>query len=82
MRKPLKYRSFKYFITLTWMSCHRKSSVKIVGGTYQGEMSKGLGEISQVLPLVSKFLAIEADVVGVAKHFLEEEASLLKIPQP
>ena len=65
MRKPLKYRSFKYFITLTWMSCHRKSSVKIVGGTYQGELGKGLGEVPQVFSLVSKFLAIEADMVSV-----------------
>ena len=64
------------------MSCHRKSSVKIVGGTYQGEMSKGLREVPQVFSLVSKFLAIEAEMIGVANHFLEEEASLLKIPQP
>jgi len=47
------------------MSCHRKSSVKIVGGTYQGEMSKGLREVPQVFSLVSKFLAIEADMVSV-----------------
>src|SRR5918997_3419388 len=57
----------------------RQSPVEIVSGTYQRQMRECLGEVSEMLARGSELLGEQPEVVGVAEHFLEQEARLREV---
>src|SRR5204863_275782 len=50
------------------------------GGADQRQVRERLGEVAEVLRLGAQLLAVQAQVIGVAEHLLEEEPRLLEVP--
>ena len=55
----------------------REPAVEVVCGADERQVREGLGEVAEVLRLWAQLLTVQSQVVGVAKHLLEEEARLL-----
>jgi hypothetical protein len=61
------------------LSAFLKRMVQGVGGADEAEVGEGLGKIAEVFAFRPEFLGIESDMIGVAQHLFENEASLLRI---
>src|SRR5262245_14661176 len=59
-----------------------ETAVEVVGRADERQVGERLREVPQVLAAGTQLLAVEADVVGVAQHLLEEEPGLLEIARP
>ena len=55
-------------------------AVEVEGSADEGQVREDLWEVSQRLAAGSDLLRIETEMVGVAKHLLEEEAGLFELP--
>jgi carboxyl-terminal processing protease len=56
-----------------------QSPVNVKGGTDESQMRESLWKVSEMFPARPELLSVEAEVVGVSEHFLEEEAGFLDI---
>ena len=56
-----------------------QGAVQIEGGADQGQVGEGLGEIAKGLALGAGLLGVEAEVIGVAEHPLEDDAGLVEL---
>ena len=57
----------------------REPPIEIVGGANQRQVRKGLRKVAEVLRPRAQLFAVESQVIGIAKHFLEEEPRLGEI---
>src|SRR5262245_18841219 len=61
------------------MAGGRQSTVEIEGGADERQVRERLGEVAEVLRLVTELLAVEPEVIRVAQHLLEEEARFVQV---
>ena len=55
-----------------------EDAVEVEGGADEGEVGEGLREVAEGLALGAGLLGVEAEVIGVAEHALEDDAGLLE----
>ena len=52
----------------------REPAVEVVGGADEREVREGLREVAEVLAAWTELLGVQAEVVRVAEHLLEDES--------
>src|SRR5215216_2889644 len=52
--------------------------VQVDGGVDQRQVGERLGEVAQLLPGLADLLGVQAQVVGVGEHLLEDQPGLLQ----
>src|SRR5271155_1515325 len=60
------------------ISAPAQRPVEVERGTYQGQMRERLREVAQRLAAGAGLLGVEAEVVGVTEHLLEEQPSVFQ----
>src|ERR1700758_1487954 len=56
--------------------------VQVERGAYQPDVSECLREVAQRFATRTRLLGVQAEVVGVGQHLLEDEAGLLGAARP
>ena len=54
--------------------------IEIEGGADQGQMRERLGEVSQCFAMVAGLFPVEAYMVGIPQHALEEQSRFIEPP--
>src|SRR5947209_14219980 len=61
-----------------WHSPCSERPVEIEGGADQSQMSEGLREVAQGLAAGTGLLGVQADMVGITEHLLEEQPGVIQ----
>src|SRR5215470_5491448 len=61
---------------------HAEPAVQVERGAYQPDVSERLREVTQRFATRTRLLGVQAEVVRVGQHLLEDEAGLLGAARP
>src|SRR5690242_12960482 len=66
----------------SYSSPYTETAVQVERGAYQPDVSECLREVAQGFAARTRLLGVQAEVVSVGQHLLEDEACLLRAAGP